>query len=97
MLGAPFPGRPMTAPEYRTTDTYLAAFLVSQGIDLAGFRRIGPKKVEFRFPAGRRLHGLLRVYWSGEPVLFTLARLFAAHRQLKSKSPLEPSELRPSF
>ena len=54
----------MTTPHYVTHDTYLSAFVLNQGASLAGHRRIGPKKVEFRFLADRRLHELLRLYWS---------------------------------
>ncbi len=86
MLAAHFPCPRMTAPHYTTHDPYLASFAVSQGIPLAGCKRLGPKKVEFRFEAGPRLHGLLRLYWSGVPVFIAPAQLLAALRHLKSRS-----------
>ncbi len=76
----------MTAPVYRTTDPYLSAFLLCEGAALTGRTRLGPKRVEFRFAADERLHGLLRLYWRGHPLPFVPARLFAALRQLKSRS-----------
>ena len=80
----------MNAALHRTTDPYLASFLSSQKAALAGCTRIGPKKVEFRFVADRRLHALLRLYWSGEPVLLVPARLLASLRALKSRSITRP-------
>jgi hypothetical protein len=76
----------MTGPLHRTCDTYLASFLTSQKAVLAGCTRLSPKKVEFRFVADRRLHDLLRLYWSGEPVWLVPSRLLEAHRTLKSRS-----------
>ena len=90
MLGAPFPNPHMIAPHHRTTDTALASFLLSQGAVLASGQRLTPKKVEFRFVADRRLHGLLRLYWSKEPVLLVPSRLMEAHRCLKSRSLIRP-------
>jgi hypothetical protein len=76
----------MTPAHYRTTDPYLAAFIVSQGATLAGCRRLTPKKVEYRFVADRRLHWLLQLYWSDQPVLLTPSLLFTALRHLKKRS-----------
>jgi len=76
----------MITPLYKTTDTYLSSFLRSQGGLLVGCQRLTPKKVEFWFVADRRLHGLLRLYWSGEPVLLVPYRLLEALRRLKSRS-----------
>ena len=76
----------MLASHHKTTDTYLASFLLSQGAPLADCRRLGPKRVEFCFVADERLHGLIRLYWSGEPVLLVPAKLLGALRQLKSRS-----------
>lgn len=85
MLAAPSPRR-MTAPHYTTTDPYLASFVLSEGAVLAGWRRIGPKKVAFRFVADHSLHQLLRLYWSAEPILVAPSRLFAVLQLLKSRS-----------
>lgn len=79
-----------TPPLYPTNDAYLGSFLLSQGAVLAGFTRLGPKTVEFRFAADRRLHDLLRLYWSGQPVLVVPARLHAALRLLKRRSFIRP-------
>lgn len=76
----------MDQPEYTTNDPYLASFVVSEGGVLSGCRRLGPKKVEFRFVPSRQLHQILRVYWSGQPVHVTPYRLFAALRLLKSRT-----------
>ncbi len=76
----------MTTPLHRTTDPYLASFVLSEGAALAGCTRLGPKKVEFRFVADAHLHDLLRLYWSGVPTPVTPVRLFGALRRLKSRS-----------
>jgi hypothetical protein len=76
----------MTAPLYQTTDTCLASFLLSQGHAPVSWRRLTPKKVLFRFEAGEDLHGLLRLYWSGQPILIAPIRVFAALRRLKSRA-----------
>lgn len=76
----------MSQPHYTTNDPYLASFVISEGGILAGCQRLGPKKVEFRFVADRRLHGLLRLYWQREPVLLVPGRLMEALRRLKSRS-----------
>lgn len=87
----------MTEPHHITTDWYLASFILSQGIPLLRWRRIGPKKVEFRFPAGQQLHDALRLYWAGVPMFVVPAELFAAHRRLKTRDPLAhpPTNARP--
>ena len=76
----------MSAALHTTTDPYLASFLTSQKVVLAGCKRIGPKKVEFRFVADRRLHALLRLYWSAQPIALVPSRLMDALRTLKSRS-----------
>ena len=76
----------MSAPLHTITDPYLASFLTSQKAALAGCKRIGPKQVEFRFVADRRLHDLLRLYWSDEPIVLVPSRLMDALRTLKSRS-----------
>ncbi len=76
----------MPPPLYRTTDFHLAGFLKSQGVALEGCTRVGPKRVEFRFIADRRLHELLRLYWSGQPILLVPGRLTEALRTLKSRN-----------
>ena len=86
--GRPFPHHLLIDAQYATTDWYLASFILNQGIPLAGWRRIGPKKVEFRFPAGRRLHHVLRLYWACVPTILVPVELFAAHRRLKTRDPL---------
>lgn len=95
MLGAFLSLRPMSASQYKTTDTALSSFLLSQGAVLAGCQRVTRKKVEFRFVADRRLHGLLRLYWSNEPVLLVPARLMKAHRHLKRRSLTRLSHMPP--
>jgi hypothetical protein len=76
----------MAAPLYPTNDPYLASFLLSEGAVLAGYTRLAPKRVEFRFVADRNLHVLLRVYWSGQLILIAPARLFDTLRLIKSRS-----------
>lgn len=76
----------MTEPNYRTTDPYLASFVLSEGAVLTGCTRLGPKKVEFRFVADRTLHELLQIYWSGVPIQIAPLNLFTALRKLKSRS-----------
>lgn len=76
----------MTVPHYTTNDPYLSSYVLSEGGVLAGCRRLGPKKVEFRFVADRHLHKLLHLYWSGQPTIAVPGRLFATLRQLKSRS-----------
>lgn len=76
----------MAAALHRTTDPYLASFLWGQRAALVGCRRLGPKKVEYHFIAGRRLHNLLRLYWSNEPVFLVPSRLFALLQTLKSRN-----------
>jgi len=76
----------MTAVLHKTTDPYLASFVLSEGAILTGCRRVGPKKVEFGFVADHTLHALLRVFWSGQLILVVPARLFEALRVLKSRS-----------
>jgi hypothetical protein len=76
----------MTLPFYKTTDTYLASFLLSQDFFPVNWERLTPKKVLFRFEADERLHDLLRLYWSGQPILIAPVGLFAALRKLKSRT-----------
>lgn len=66
-----------------TLDQYLASFLLSEEAALAGVTRLGPKTVEARFIADRRLHELLRLYRSDLAIPIVPARLFAAHREFK--------------
>lgn len=77
---------PVNIPCYQTNDPYLASFLMSEGAVLAGCTRLGPKRVEFRFVPNRELHDLLRLYWSGERLFVSPARLFDALRLLKRRS-----------
>lgn len=86
MLGALLSSARMTAPHYTTNDPYLASFLLSERAVLAGFRRLAPKRVEFRFVADRRLHELIRVYWSNERTLVVPRKLFDALRWFKRRS-----------
>ena len=76
----------MSAPHYVTNDSYLAAYVLSEGAVLACCRRLGPKRVEFRFEASRHLHELLRLYWSGVSTIVIHARFFSFHERLKSRS-----------
>jgi len=73
----------MTQPIHRTTDIYLASFLLYHGVELIGCRRLRPKVNEFQFVADENLHDLMRLYWSGEPLLIVPTRLLAALRTLK--------------
>jgi hypothetical protein len=73
-------------PEYLTTDFFLASFLVHKGATLRGLRRLGPKKVEFRFQTGEHLHGLLRLYWSGNIVPVIPWEMFLCYHRLKCLS-----------
>lgn len=86
IVAASFSNPFMHAPHYVTNDPYLASFVLSEGAALAGCTRLGPKKVEFRFTADCHLHNLLRLYWSGAATPIAPGRLFAALRQLKSRS-----------
>jgi hypothetical protein len=76
----------MTPPQYTTTDPYLASFLSFRGAALTSLRRLGPKKVAFRFEANQELHALLRLYWSGELTPTVPAELFATLHRLKCLS-----------
>jgi len=76
----------MTSAEYKTTDRYLASFLAFRGSALTGHRRVGPKKVEFRFRADPELHELLRLYWSGRLTPLIPAELFSSFHRLKCLS-----------
>ena len=76
----------MTRPIHTVTDPLLAAFLDSQGAVLESCERLRPKKVAYRFSADQRLHGLLRLYWSGQPVPIVPGRFAASLRKLKSLS-----------
>lgn len=80
------PSPPMPPAEYVTTDFYLSAFLCHKGATLLGLRRLGPKKVEFRFEAGEHLHGLLRLYWGGTLTPVVPWELFLCLRRLKNLS-----------
>ncbi len=73
-------------PQYLTTDFYLAAFLCNRGGALLSLRRLGPKKVEFRFRTGEQLHELLRLYWSGNLVPVIPWELFMCYHRLKCLS-----------
>lgn len=86
MAALPSPRPAMPNALYRTTDTYLASFLLSQGCYPTSWQRLTPKKVLFRFEACAQLHDLLRLYWSGQPILIAPAALFAALRKLKSRT-----------
>ncbi len=80
----------MTAAIYRTTDVYLASFLLDCEATLAGCRRLRPKKTEFQFVADLRLHQLLRLYWSGMPTPLVPAELLKTLRDLKRRALAEP-------
>ena len=76
----------MTAPLHATTDPLLAGYLDAQGAALDHCQRLGPKKVAYRFVADERLHGLLRLYWSGQPVPMVPGRFAESLRKLKRMS-----------
>jgi hypothetical protein len=76
----------VTAPLYATTDLHVAGFLDSNGAVLDHCRRLSPKKVSYRFAADKRLHGLLRLYWSGQPVPMAPGRFAESLRKLKRMS-----------
>jgi hypothetical protein len=76
----------MPDAQYVTTDIYLAAFIVHRGATLTGLKRLGPKKVEFRFAADPALHALLRLYWSGVVTSVIPWELFMCLRRLKNYS-----------
>ena len=76
----------MTTPEYVTNDFFLAAFLVHKGATIRGLRRLGPKRVEFRFETGETVHGLLRLYWSGHVAPVVPWELFLCYHRLKCLS-----------
>lgn len=80
----------MTQPHYRTTDIYLACFLLHCEVVLVGCRRLSPKKSEFHFAADARLHQLLRLYWSGERTSLVPSRLLTSLRYLKRRGPDAP-------
>jgi hypothetical protein len=63
---------------------YLAAFLLSQGIRLAGCDRSNPHRLRFFFPASARLHGLLRIYWSRQPIPLVPADFFRSFQRFKT-------------
>ena len=86
MLGALLSPACMNAAIHITNDPYLASFVLSEGAVLTGSTRLGPKTVEFRFIADRRLHDLLRLYRSGERIFVSPVQLFAALRMLKKRS-----------
>lgn len=90
IVSASVPHPRMTDPQYTTSDWYLAAFVLSQGIALTGCRRVAPKKVEFSFLASEQVHAILRRYWRDEPTVLVPSRLFAAHRRLKTRAPMQP-------
>lgn len=73
-------------PEYVTTDIYLSAFLCHKSANFLGLKRLGPKKVEFRFAANAEVHSLLRLYWSGHLTPVIPWELFMCLRRLKNLS-----------
>jgi hypothetical protein len=73
-------------PEYVTTDIYLSAFLCFKGATLQGLKRLGQKRVEFRFLANAELHSLIRLYWSGHLTPVVPWELFMCLRRLKNLS-----------
>lgn len=90
MLGAFFSTPHMSPPLYRTTDLYLACFLLHANAVLAGRRRLRPKKSEFSFVADERLHELLRLYWRETPAAVVPARFLRTLTFLKRRALQEP-------
>ena len=76
----------MHPPEHVTTDLYAAAFLAHRGATFLGLKRLGRKKVEFRFAADEHLHHLLRLYWGGALTPVVPWELFMTLRRLKNQS-----------
>ncbi len=76
----------MSPTLHTTTDPLLAGYLDANGAVLDHCQRLGPKKVAYRFVAGPRLHGLLRLYWSGQPVPMVPGEFAASLRKLKRMS-----------
>lgn len=70
---------------YTTNDPYLASFLLSEGSRLIGYRRLGRRRVEFRFAADRTLHELVRLYHSRRLLQISPARLFESLKELKRR------------
>jgi hypothetical protein len=89
MAAFPSPFR-MTPSTYKTTDFFLASYLLDQGAILAGHQRVSPRGVVFRFASDERLHELLRLYWRGVPLPLVPIRIFAAFRRLKSLTRARP-------
>jgi hypothetical protein len=76
----------MTAVLHTVTDPLLAGYLDANGVVLDHCQRLGPKKVAYRFITGERLHGLLRLYWSGQPVPMVPGKFAESLRKLKRMS-----------
>ena len=76
----------MTVPLYTTTDPHIAGYLDASGAALDHCRRLGPKKVAYRFVADARLHSLLRLYWSGQTVPMVPGQFAESLRKLKRMS-----------
>jgi len=75
---------------HSTTDSHLAAFLVSEGARFIGLERTGPKRVHFWFIADRELHVLLRLYWGGHPIPLVPSTLLGTLHTLKCLSITRP-------
>lgn len=73
----------MTASRYETSNTFLASFLLSQGVRLGSFEHVSARRVLYRFVADDKLHECLRLYWSGIPTPITPGYLFATLHRLK--------------
>jgi len=86
----PFPSPVMPTPEYKTTDIYLSSFLCHRSARLTRLKRVGPKKVEFRFEADSALHDLLRLYWSGTLTPVVPWELFQCLHRLRCLSITRP-------
>lgn len=84
------PSSRMADATYTTTDPHLAAFLVTEGAELTGLKRTGPKRVLYSFAANRELHVLLRVYWGGHPLPVVPSKLLDELHRLKCLSIARP-------
>jgi hypothetical protein len=74
----------MQIKNYQTSDIYTCAYLLAQGIALRGCERQPDGRLVFHFDKTADIDGLLRRYWSNEPIPIVPAQLFSALRHLKS-------------
>lgn len=83
-IAVSFPHSVMSSPAYVTSDVYLAAFFLSQGLGLISCERVSARRNEFRFASSEKLHELLRLYWRRDALPLVPFHLFESLRKLKS-------------